>query len=631
MAKSSVMYERSDRNSIPIESVALPVALLEEADGRLWVRAASKALLVQAGVARLENDAPLGFEPTYEPLAHMLARFDEGADEVLVPVAAVGATRAMRGQLALRRVAPARFVGVWSARENDWRFEQIVQKSPDVIAIIDRQFRHAFVNEAIRPASGMTPADFEGKDHRQLGLPEDMVRHFQDVYRRVFETGQEGRKDFEFMSANGELLSYSSRVVPLIGPDGSFDSLLSCARDVTERKREEAERLAIERKLQETQRLESLGLLAGGAAHDFNNLLTAIMGMTSVVQHRLGTEHAMHPLLSKILLSCERASSLCTQMLAYAQLQQVSKERVGIRELLELTSELLRVSMPKNITLTFDLVEPAHIQADRSQIQQVLLNLLLNAVEAIEGQNGQILVQVSRPSAHELEFRDAVVVPTDPQGPLWAIRISDTGVGMDATTVERIFEPFFTTKFTGRGLGLSATLGIVQAHGGGLTVRTEVGRGSVFTLYLSQAGADTSGLPAGDVARSGDGRILLVDDEPGVREATAEMLRDAGYEVTLASNGSEALSLYDSDPEQSDMVLLDLTMPGLDGFQTLTELRARDARLPVVLMSGYAEDDVRSRAAADPAIDFLQKPFRQQQLWEICALAVTKRFKAASE
>jgi two-component system cell cycle sensor histidine kinase/response regulator CckA len=360
-------------------------------------------------------------------------------------------------------------------------------------------------------------------------------------------------------------------------------------------------------------------LLAGGAAHDFNNLLTGIMGMTSLVQQRLDTVHSAQPLLQKILLSCERAAGLCTQMLAYAQAQQVDAEPVRVRELLDLTCDLVRVSASKNVALRLDVENGVSIRADRTQIQQVLLNLLLNAVESIHSQTGEVHVYAFRPSGQDLEFRDAVVIPEDMTSPMLAIRVADTGVGMDGAIMARIFEPFFTTKFTGRGLGLAATLGIVRAHRGGLTVRSQPGKGSEFTLYVALASEQDPKAEMDPKAKLADGRILLVDDEPTVREVTAEMLRAAGYEVTLASSGNEAIIMYDRDPTQSHLVLLDLTMPGLDGFQTLAELRMRDANLPVVLMSGYTEQNVRDRALADPAIDFLQKPFRRQQLLDKCA------------
>ncbi len=624
------MHEDPNFTRIPVESVALPLAVLEAAGGKLWVRAASQALLMQAGAVDPEEGS-FGFELTSGSLEDALTPLDRGTSEVVVGVVGLGTRRRLRGKLALRRHGKG-FVGVWMGRETDWRFEQIVQESPDIIVIIDRQYRHVFVNEAIRHASGMSPADFEGKDHHELGMPAELADYFQGVYRQVFESGQEGTKEFEFPSPSGEVRSYSSRVVPLIGPDGSCDTLLSCSRDVTERKREEANRLAIERKLQESQRLESLGLLASGAAHDFNNLLTGIMGMTSLVQQRLGEDHAVQSLLSKVLLSCERAAGLCTQMLAYAELQRVVAEPVSVAGLIELTCDLVRVSMPKNVVLTADFEQGAWIRADRTQIQQVLLNLLLNAAESIEGA-GAVRVRTFHPDREQLEreLRGAVVAPADATIPFLAIRVTDTGIGMDALTTSRIFEPFFSTKFTGRGLGLAATLGIVRAHGGGLTVRSEPGVGSEFTLYLALASEERSVAEPPPATACSGGRILIVDDEASVRDVSAEVLRVAGYEVTVAGSGSEALELYDGDLARPDLVLLDLTMPGLDGFQTLGELRTRDARLPVVLMSGYAEGSIRDRAAADAALEFLQKPFRPRQLLEMCAGAIERDRRARNQ
>ncbi len=611
------MHENNEFAQIPIESLALPVAVLEAIDGRLWVRAASPSLLAHAGLTDLKGRRALGFTPACGSFEEALAPLSQGKAEAVLTVMGHGGQRNLHGQLTLRRHGEF-FVGVWMARETDWRFEQIVQESPDIITIIDRSFRHGFVNEAIRTIAGVSPLEFEGKTHRELGLPEEMVNHFQSVYEQVFETGQEGRKDFDFMCASGEIRSYSSRVVPLIGPDGTYDSLLSCSRDVTELKHEEENRLAMERKLQETQRLESLGLLAGGAAHDFNNLLTGIMGMTSLVQGRLTATHSAQPLLAKILLSCERAASLCTQMLAYAQLQRVNMESVQVRGLLDLACDLVRVSMSKNVQLHVQDDPGFNVCADRSQIQQVLLNLLLNAVESIPGQSGEVTVTTFLSGYQDIELENAIIVPEETTSPFVAVRVADTGVGMDTATIARIFEPFFTTKFTGRGLGLSATLGIVRAHGGGLTVRSEVGKGSEFTLYLAVAEGDEAQISVAPCHEVAQGCVLLVDDEPSVRDATGEILRYAGYDVILASSGNEALHIYDHEPARSKLVLLDLTMPGLDGLQTLAELRKRDASLPVVLMSGYAEQNVRDRAAADPAIDFLQKPFRDHQLLAMC-------------
>ncbi len=604
-------------SAIPIELVAAPIAVLEACDGVLWVRSASPCMLMVVGLSGAGQQT-FGFVPASGDLEAELAPFAQNQGQVTLAVVGHGTPRAARGTFTLRRHGDL-FVGAWTARQNDWRFEQIVQESPDVIAIIDRKYRHTFVNEAIRAVSGLGPEAFERKTHAELGLPPELVERFQSVYEHVFQTGQEGRKDFEFTMPNGEVRSFSSRVVPLVGPDGSFDSLLSSARDVTERKQEEESRLAIERKLQETQRLESLGLLAGGAAHDFNNLLTGIMGMTSLVQGRLTANHTAQPLLAKILLSCERAASLCAQMLAYAQLHHVAMEAVEVGGMVGLASDLVRVSMPKNVRLNVQDVPGLHVSADAPQVQQVLLNLMLNAVEALPEQTGQVNVTTFAATYQDIDLEHAIILPEERLAPLVGIRIADNGVGMDAATVARIFEPFFTTKFTGRGLGLSATLGIVRSHGGGLTVRSEVGRGSEFTLYLMAAEAPEAVLSAQQSqAAKHNGCVLLVDDEPSVRDSTGEILRYAGYDVIVASSGNEALHLFDHAPQRSQMVLLDLTMPGLDGLQTLAELRKRDANLPIVLMSGYAEHNVRERAAVDPSIDFLQKPFREHQLLAMC-------------
>ena len=195
-------------------------------------------------------------------------------------------------------------------------FERIVQESPDIIAMIDRDFRHAFVNRAVETASGMTVDDFMGRSHDELGLPPEMVERFQTVYREVFATGKEGRKVFEFPSPDGTLHFYESRVVPLIEPDGSVEVLLSYARDVTE----ERSRHELETKLLETHRLESLGLLAGGIAHDFNNLLTSILGTATVARRKRDDPNVVEESLAQIEQSCMHAAELCRQLLCHADI-----------------------------------------------------------------------------------------------------------------------------------------------------------------------------------------------------------------------------------------------------------------------------------------------------------------------
>ena len=500
------------------------------------------------------------------------------------------------------------------------RFEQIVEESPDIIAMIDRQYRHVFVNRAITPATGMAPADFEGKDHVQLGMPDELVRYFQGVYREVFETGREGAKEFEFPTPEGAR-SYASRVVPLVEPDGSVEVLLSYARDVTERKHAEEARLALERKMQETQRLEGLGLLAGGIAHDFNNLLTSVL--VNVQMARLRGSDGETGAHDQIEMACAKAADLCRQMLAYAGRGALVRERVPIAALIGETWQLVSASAPKNVRLELDLAPSLRpVMGDRSQLQQVIMNLLINGTEAMPEGAGTLRVRGAVRDAAALDWSGAAVTPETRSGPMVWLEVADDGVGMDEETRARIFEPFFTTKFTGRGLGLAATLGIVRGHGGGIRVESAPGRGTTFHLYLP-AGEDAVA-PAfeasAEAAPSGRRRVLVVDDEPAIRSATASLLQASGYEVRTAEDGMSALDAFAQEP--AEVVLVDVTMPGLDGVETLARLRAADRDVPVVLMSGYAESDVVRRVEGQGATFFLQKPFGFRQLHAILSSAL---------
>ncbi len=544
-----------------------------------------------------ELDTDLGMRP------YRLALRSEGAD----------------GELLLLSLCPKPAVGMTT----DAHFETIVQESPDIIAMIDRELRHRFVNRAVEAASGLSTADFEGKSHDELGMPDEVVRYFQSVYREVFATGREGRKVFEFPSADGTLRTYESRVVPLVEPDGSIEVLLSYARDTTERKANEAARLELERKMQETQRLESLGVLAGGIAHDFNNLLTSILGIASLTRAQLRDMPAVAGNLDQIEMACMKAADLCGQMLAYAGRGRAIKQSLQLAGLIRETRELLGASVSKDIRFELDLpAEVSAVEVDRSQMQQVLMNLLLNGAEAMSGQ-GMVSVALREIDGAAIPWEAAVLEPSERHGAMVEVTVTDRGVGMDETTMARIFDPFFTTKFTGRGLGLAATLGIVRQHGGGLAVESEPGRGTTFRLYLPSSNRANAAAAAAAPSRTElpPCRVLLVDDEVDVRDATGRMLEALGHEVALASEGVEALARFDAAQSGFDVVLLDLTMPGMDGIATLEQFRERAPELPVVLMSGYTEEDVRARMG-DERTTFLPKPFHLEWLAEALRRAV---------
>lgn len=623
-------------------AVAAPVAIVEPGAERLLVTAASGAFRCMMGHA---GDGPpdlakcnLRFEPESFRRALVAADADvpEGSPSYAVAegefiVWSAGglpfrvAVRRLTGgkgdPVAARYCLTAERYGISpdGGRRDQHFFGQIVEHSPDIIAVIDRQFRHVFVNQAITDAAGQPPAEFIGRDHRDLGMPEELVEYFQAVYREVFETGREGKKEFDFPAPDGTLHNYMSRVVPLVEENGETRVLLSYARDITERRAVEAERLALERKLQETQRLESLGLLAGGIAHDFNNILTSILGMASLARaHCLDATGANA--LAQIEQSSLKAAELCNQMLAYAGRGQTLKSSLDLTALLRETRDLLRGSVPKQVELQVSApAERLMAHVDRPQLQQVLMNLVLNAVESYGERPGVVEVAVERARYVPSEWRAAIVAPAvDEGGALICVRVRDQGAGMDEATLARVFEPFFTTKFAGRGLGLAATLGIVRGHGGGLCVESTPGAGTLFTLALRESegaseGEDSRALPR---EQATSGHVLVVDDEPSVREATRLMVEALGFRVTTAADGMSALACVDADAVPFDLALLDLTMPRMDGFELLARLREAQPTLPVVLMSGYVESDIRERFEQDEqsAVRFIQKPFSMDAL-----------------
>ncbi|MAC29096.1 MAG: hypothetical protein CMN31_24745 [Sandaracinus sp.] len=604
----------------------MPVALarLRRVDGRWIVEDASERFEALTGVG--SGPLPAGsLVLDAERLEAGCARTEAEDEEVLLEVGLRSAAGTRPYRLALRAADAGG--GVWAsltplARSGETataaHFETIVQESPDIIAMIDRDLRHRFVNRAVEAASGLSVADFEGKSHDEMGMPDDLVRYFQSVYREVFATGQEGRKVFEFPDEKGGVRTYESRVVPLLEPDGSIEVLLSYARDVTEQKANEETRLGLERKLQETQRLESLGLLAGGIAHDFNNLLTSILGTASLARAQLkGSAQARTAgeSLAQIELTCVKASDLCAQMLAYAGRGRSITEPLDLGALLQETRELLGASVSKDVEFELDLPQSvAAVEVDRAQMQQVAMNLLLNAAESMSGR-GTVRVAVSEVEGSEVDWGGAVLAPEPADGRLVQVAVRDRGVGMDEATLARIFEPFFTTKFAGRGLGLAATLGILRQHGGGLAVTSEPGAGTTFRLFFhaSERPSQPGHARVSEPTPMTPARVLLVDDEETVRGAAGRMLEALGHTVVGVGDGVEALARYDAANGDFDLLVLDLTMPGMDGIATLERFRQRAPALPVVLMSGYTEEDVRGRLR-DERTAFLHKPFRFEQL-----------------
>jgi signal transduction histidine kinase/ActR/RegA family two-component response regulator len=414
------------------------------------------------------------------------------------------------------------------------------------------------------------------------------------------------RKDGTIMyadiSSNGLLIDKTQCVLGLFS-------------DITERKLAEEERRKLEEQVQQTQRFESLGVLAGGVAHDFNNLLTSILGNADMALETLPEASPAWRRIAHIEKASINAADLCSQMLAYAGKGRFIVKPTNLNTVVKNMSQLLGASISKDVIL--DLVfedELPAVEADATQMQQVVMNLVTNASEAVGEESGMVSVTTGVMDCNRSYLGRSYSRDDQPEGRYVYIEVTDTGCGMDEQTQAKMFEPFFTTKFTGRGLGLAAVLGIIRGHGGAIVVDSQPGRGTTVTALFPALDhyeplQTEPQQNVEDPVHTFSGTVLVVDDEESVREISAFMLETAGFDVITAKNGFEALEMYLQHADVISCVLLDLTMPHMDGIKVFEQLREIRDDVRVVLASGYSEEEISKRYASSGIAAFIHKPY----------------------
>jgi PAS domain S-box-containing protein len=455
--------------------------------------------------------------------------------------------------------------------------------------------------------------------HAWFIVPEEHRAAVESVWAGLLGSGGGRRSTNANLDRSGNRLICDWYNLPLRGDHGRVIGVISLVEDVSERHRVAQESRELERKMLEAQKLESLGVLAGGIAHDFNNLLTGILGNASLARLESPPHAAAQESLAEIETSAQRAADLCRQMLAYSGRGKFVVEPLDLNALIRDTLPLIRLSLSKRAEVVSALAETLPlIEADATQIRQVIMNLVINASDALGERSGRVrlstrVVALDRDGLAALQFGQNLAA-----GNYVELEVADDGEGMTAEVRARIFEPFFTTKFSGRGLGLAAVLGIVRGHQAALSVASEPGWGTSFRIYWPvDAHAQDRARDATEECPSewrGGGRALVVDDEDAVRVTTARMLRSLGFDTTLASGGREGLALFRAHPEEWSVVLLDLTMPELDGTQVHRQLKSTRPEVPVLLMSGFSEQDALRRFGEQGVVAFLQKPFTLDSL-----------------
>lgn len=394
--------------------------------------------------------------------------------------------------------------------------------------------------------------------------------------------------------------------------------------DITEKKRLDEQKRALEEKFQQAQKLESLGLMAGGIAHDFNNLLVGVLGNASLASSKLSDEFTPHEIkvhLNQIESAAVRASELTKQMLAYSGKGKVQIDPFDLNQLIFENLNLIKATISKNADFQMNLSQSLPmIEGDRSQLAQVLMNLITNASDALEERSGTITVFTSVQYCDHCFLNSTFLPKEQKEGEYVCLKITDNGIGIQPAAIEKIFDPFYSTKFVGRGLGLAAVLGIVHGHHGVIKVESEIGVGTTFSLFFpvyESLKTTSSAFLESEIMGTNKGKVLFVDDEGVIHIVLKALLKHIGFESIAANDGEKALELYKKHQSDIDLVILDLTMPGMSGEEVFDELRRFNPDLKIIISSGYSEKDVVERFAGKKMTGFIQKPYTVDGLKDI--------------
>ena len=473
--------------------------------------------------------------------------------------------------------------------------------------------------DAIR--DGVVLLDTEGAVRRsnaalgvllQIGPEEIAGRGFDELIPRAQEEAPiaqvlAGRKRASMERALGER-TFGITIDPMCDPAGKLRGGVAIVTDVTERKQ-------VEQRLWHAQKMESIGLLAGGVAHDFNNLLMGIMGNASLALDTIRPQHKARRAIQDVVRASERAADLTRQLLAYAGKGRFVVEHVEINELVRNLIPLIQPSIPRKARLVIELDNDLPgIDADKAQIEQVVMNLIINAAESIQDEAGTVTV-TTRMRHIERGEGTQFLGEHEIKGRYLALEVRDTGSGMDEETRQRVFDPFFSTKFLGRGLGLSAALGIVRGHKGAIRVTSAPGEGTAVEVLLPAGAAVQAAAPAVKTRRAkGSGTILVVDDEDMIRRLMKETLERQGYHVLLAENGAEALNIFSRYAAEISLVILDLVMPVMSGQEVLPHLFIMRPGIPVIVSSGQDAEQGMRKIREPRVTGYLQKPYTPEKL-----------------
>jgi PAS domain S-box-containing protein len=512
-----------------------------------------------------------------------------------------------------------------SLRLSQQKLSTLIETLPDVVFLKDGEGRWQIVNKAGLELFGLTDLPWQGKNVAQLMQLQPTSRELFHCCVESEELAWQSREPLHteerVQLQDGKWRNFEVIMVPLFADNGRREGIVIVGRDVTERKRAEEERRQLEQQLQQAQKLESLGVLAGGIAHDFNNILTVILGHCYLAKDDTGLKQPYSLYFQQIESAANRAADLCRQMLTYAGKRPVVQTRVNLWLLVDDVVKMLQSAIKKNVAIELDLNQRIpEIIGDAGQIQQIVMNLIINASEAIGDAKGTISIVLRNIEFEAGQLKtDTFGTPIRP-GKYSCLEVSDTGIGMNSETQKRIFEPFYTTKFAGRGLGMSAIRGIVTSHEGILELTSTEGVGTTFKVAFPVPGTaeQVDFVPAVSTSLyEGAGTILLVEDEQTLRTMGTALLEVMGFTTLSAEHGREALEIFRERSADIDIILLDLIMPVMGGDETYRELRKIAPTVSIVICSGYGVESVTDLIENDRHAGFVQKPYKPEQLRDV--------------
>lgn len=496
------------------------------------------------------------------------------------------------------------------------RLATAIEQAAEAIAITDPDGVVTYINPAFEHTTGFPAVESRGRNIRDL-LGDEVAVPLERRAQEHLTTYDSWKKKITSVRKDGSVVELDLTVSPVRGPGDEVANYTYVGRDITQE-------AALEEQLRQSQKLEAIGMLAGGVAHDFNNILTGILGYANMLEPDAAPGSTMQEGLHVIQQAAERAAELTRQLLSFARRGKRQNTTVDLNStILEVVSLLTR-TVNKNISVTehFD-TDQATVLGDPGQLQQVVLNLAINGRDAMP-QGGSLTFRTWR---QLLDAEQLMAHPGAKPGMFVALSVSDTGVGIEKKNLRRIFEPFFTTKEAGQGtgMGLAMVYGIVKGHKGFIDVESDIGNETTFTVYVPATDVVSAAAHAADLPRKGHGRILVVDDEEVVRKLACEMLRRAGYDVVTAAGATEAVTWYRAHPHETDLVIIDMVMPGKDGQECFKALKAIDPDVRAILSTGYGLDGHAQDTLDAGMVGYVQKPYHMQDLVTAVADALADR------